>query len=106
MTQIVTTANAKEAVNGNHIAILDFWATWCAPCRHLLPIINELATEYEGRVFVGKVDAEAEEALTDEYSVQTVPTVIIFKDGVEVERFKGANPKNTYKEKIESLLAE
>lgn len=63
MTQIVTTANAKEAVSGNHITVLDFWATWCAPCRHLLPIINELATEYEGRVFIGKVDAEAEEAL-------------------------------------------
>lgn len=104
MTQIVTTANAKEAINGNHITVLDFWATWCAPCRHLLPIVNELATEYEGKVFVGKVDAEAEEALVDEFGVQTVPTVIIFKDGVEVERYKGANAKKVYKDKIDSLL--
>ncbi|MBR6042092.1 MAG: thioredoxin fold domain-containing protein [Paludibacteraceae bacterium] len=104
MTQVVTKLNAKEAINGNHIAVLDFWATWCAPCRQLLPVINDLATEFEGRVFVGKVDAGTEEDLVEEFNVQSVPTVIFFKGGVEVERLNGAKPKNIYKEKIESLL--
>lgn len=104
MTQIVTKFNVDEAVSGNHVTLLDFWATWCAPCRHLLPIINELSAEYKDRIFVGKVDAGTEEELTEQFNVQSVPTVIFFKDGVEVDRLQGSQPKKIYIDKIESLL--
>ena len=83
----ITDANFEELVNSGKPMVLDFWAEWCGPCRMVGPIIDELATEYEGRVTIGNI-----------------PTVLFFKDGKVVDKQVGAAPKTTFVSKIEALL--
>ena len=73
--------------------MVDFWAPWCGPCKMLGPVIDEIADELDGSVVVGKVDIDEHPALAERYGVMTIPTVIVFKDGKEVERSVGAVPK-------------
>ena len=83
----------KEVLDKKGIALVDFWATWCGPCRMLGPVIDELANELEGSVRVGKVNVDEEEELARQYRVMSIPTVYIFKDGEAVNRIIGAVPK-------------
>ncbi len=83
----------SEVVNGKGTALVDFWAPWCGPCRMLGPIIEQLADDLEGRVLVGKVDVDEQSDIAMRYGVMTIPTVILFRDGVEVKRTVGAQPK-------------
>ena len=76
--------------------LVDFWAEWCRPCRVVSPIIDELAEEYDGRVVVAKVDVDNEKQLQQRFKVMSIPTVILFKDGVEAKRFVGVQPKEAY----------
>jgi len=85
------------------IAMIDFWATWCNPCQALLPVIEELGQELEGTVKVGKVNVDDNRDLAKEFRVMSIPTVILFKDGVEVERIVGAYPKAHYLAKLDAL---
>src|SRR3989344_2250893 len=78
------------------VALIDFWATWCGPCRAAGPIIEELSEEYAGKVLVGKVDVDHEQELAGKYGVMSIPTVILFKDGVEVGRQVGFSGKQGY----------
>ena len=71
----------NEVLNKKGVALVDFWATWCGPCRMLGPVIDELAGELEGSVLVGKVNVDEEEELARQYRVMSIPTVYIFKDG-------------------------
>ena len=84
--------------------LVDFWATWCGPCRMLGPVIEELATEYEGRVVVGKVDVDNNQEFAAKYGVRNIPTVLVFKDGEVVGRQVGVAPKKTYTDALDSLL--
>ena len=78
----VTTQNFEsEVLNSDIPVIVDFWATWCGPCRMLAPIIDELAAELEGSVKVGKVNVDDEQALAVKFGIMSIPTVILFKDG-------------------------
>lgn len=78
----VTTQNFEsEVLNSEIPVIVDFWATWCGPCRMLAPIIDELAAELEGSVKVGKVNVDDEQALAVKFGIMSIPTVILFKDG-------------------------
>ena len=92
----------KEVLDKKGIALVDFWATWCGPCRMLGPVIDELANELEGSVLVGQVNVDEEEELARQYRVMSIPTVYIFKDGEAVNRIIGAVPK----EKILEALNE
>ena len=74
-------------------AVVDFWATWCGPCKMLGPTIEELADELEGKVVVGKVDVDENRDLAGEFGVMSIPTVIFFKDGKEVTRLVGVQSK-------------
>ncbi|HAN44373.1 MAG TPA: thioredoxin [Ruminococcaceae bacterium] len=74
-------------------AIVDFWASWCGPCKMLGPVIEEIAKENEGSFFVGKVNVDENQELAVKYGVQSIPTVIAFKNGVEVSRSVGVVPK-------------
>lgn len=101
----ITDASFDEVVLKSDKPILvDFWATWCGPCRMLGPVIEELASEYEGRVVVGKVDVDNNQEFAAKYGVRNIPTVLVFKDGEVVGRQVGVAPKKTYTDALDSLL--
>ena len=91
----LTTENFDEVIGSGH-ALVDFWAGWCMPCKMVAPIIDELAAENEGKVVVAKVDVDNESSLAVRYGVDSIPTVILFKDGAEIRRFIGVQPKEIY----------
>ena len=101
----VTDASFDEVVlKSDKPVLVDFWATWCGPCRMLGPVIEELATEYEGRVVVGKVDVDNNQEFAAKYGVRNIPTVLVFKDGEVVGRQVGVAPKKIYTAALDSLL--
>ena len=101
----ITDASFDEVVlKSDKPVLVDFWATWCGPCRMLGPVIEELATEYEGRVVVGKVDVDNNQEVAAKYGVRNIPTVLVFKDGEVVGRQVGVAPKKTYTDALDSLL--
>ena len=89
---------------GNQPFVIDFWATWCGPCRLVAPIISELAEAYEGKVIVGKCDVEENEDLAAEFGIRNIPTILFFKNGEVVDKLVGAQAKPKLEEKIKALL--
>ena len=100
----ITSENFASLKTGNLPLVVDFWATWCGPCRMMAPIIEELANEYDGKVVVGKCDVEECEELAAEFGVRNIPTILFFKDGDVVDKIVGAQPKAKLVEKINTLL--
>lgn len=84
--------------------VIDFWATWCGPCRMVAPIIDELAEEYDGKVLIGKCDVEEGDEIAAQYRVRNVPTILFFKGGQQVDKHVGAATKEQLKAKIEAML--
>ena len=100
-----TKANFEQEVLASKEPVLvDFWASWCGPCKMLSPVIDELAEEYAGRVKVVKVNVDDEGALALKYDVMTIPTVMIFKNGELLERVSGAYPKAHFEEMLNKAL--
>lgn len=100
----ITEQNFEEVLAGGKPVVIDFWATWCVPCKRLAPVIEELAAEYEGKVVIGKCDIEENPELTDKFGIMSVPTVVFFKNGQIVDSQVGAAGKPVYVQKINSLL--
>ena len=100
----VTDSNIDETLQ-SEITVLDFWAQWCGPCRMVGPIIEELANDNDGDdgVTVGKVNVDENPRAAATYGIRSIPAVIFFRDGQEVERIMGARPKTAYQDKINSL---
>jgi thioredoxin 1 len=96
----LTSENFDEAIADGRV-LVDFWAAWCRPCHMLKPIIEELAQEYEGRVKVAKVDIDNEKELAKRFKILSIPTVVLFKDGVEVNRMHGVKDKGEYVAELE-----
>lgn len=94
-----------EVLNSGHVTVVDFWAQWCGPCRAIAPIIEELADEYAGTALVGKVDVDANQELAMQYSIRSIPTILILKDGEVVEKHVGAITKPALQSKIDKHLA-
>ena len=90
------TQTFDSLVSGEGVALVDFFATWCAPCRMLAPVIEQIAEQYDGRVKVAKVDIDAHPELASRYGVQSIPTVLVFKNGEMVAREVGARPLGTF----------
>lgn len=84
--------------------LVDFWAEWCGPCKMIAPIVDEIADEYEGKLRVAKLDADANQEVLMNYGIMGIPTLILFKGGEAVERITGYKPKNKIVSKIESHI--
>ena len=100
----ITNENFASLKSGNLPLVVDFWATWCGPCRMVGPIISELAEQYDGKIVVGKCDVEECEDLAVEFGIRNIPTVLFFKNGEVVDKLVGAVSKQKFEEKFEALL--
>ena len=78
----------------NKVVLVDFWATWCAPCRMMAPVLNDVASELTGNSLVGKINIEEHQALAQKFNVRSIPTLILFKNGTEINRFVGIKSKD------------
>lgn len=100
----ITTENFESYKNGDLPLVVDFWATWCGPCKAIAPIIAELAEEYDGRIVVGKCDVEENDELALKFGIRNIPTILFFKNGEIVDKFVGATTKSKLQEKFEAIL--
>ena len=90
----ITSSNFETEVMNSAIPVLiDFWAEWCMPCKMIAPVLREISEEYAGRLKVGKLDVDSESDLAMKFTVQSIPTLMLFKNGSEVARTVGAVPK-------------
>ena len=93
-----------KALAQGGLMMVDFWADWCGPCRMLSPVIEDLAGQYEGKAIVGKVNTDDEAALAASLGIMSIPTVIFFKDGVEIDRRVGVMPAQAYTAVLDANL--
>lgn len=100
----ITDSNFQEILAEGKPVVMDFWAPWCGPCKMVGPIIDELATEYEGKVIIGKCDVDENGDVAAEYGILNIPTVLFFKNGELVDKQVGSAPKSAYVAKIEAIL--
>jgi thioredoxin 1 len=100
--QTLTDSNFDQSViNSGKPVLVDFWAEWCGPCRRLAPTVDELATEYDGRIVVGKLNVDDSPGTAGRYSIRGIPTLLLFKGGQIVEQIVGLADKDTLKKLIE-----
>jgi thioredoxin 1 len=102
--ELTETGFAELVAPGGGVALVDFWAEWCGPCRMMAPAVEELAESYEGRAAVRKLDVDAYGALAANYGVMNIPTLLLFKDGQEVKRFVGVQSKAALQAALDELL--
>ena len=102
MAEITLTSSNFEAevLNSELPVLVDFWATWCGPCKMIAPVVAEIATEFEGKIKVGKVNVDDENALAMQYRVASIPTLLLFKNGQVVNTSVGYLPKHAIIEKL------
>ena len=102
---ILTSENFEDEVLKCEGKILvDFWATWCGPCRMLAPVIDELAQEFDGKLTVGKINVDEQGALAAQYGIMSIPSVFLFQNGQVIERLVGVRPKAELTELIQKVL--
>lgn len=100
----LTDANFEsEVLKSDQPVLVDFWAEWCQPCRMLGPTIDELATDYQGKVKVGKVDTDSNRDTAVKYGIQSIPTVMLFQNGEVIKKFIGLSPKATFSEELDKV---
>jgi thioredoxin 1 len=104
MTLEITDENFKETINTDKPVLVDIWAQWCGPCRMVGPIVDEIAIEYGDRAVVGKVDADTQQNIMREFGVKSIPTLLVFKNGVVVDKIVGAQPKSVITSKMDLHL--
>lgn len=104
MEVTITTENFESLKNGELPLVVDFWATWCGPCRAIAPYVAELAEEFDGKIVVGKCDVEENDDIAMEFGIRNVPTLLFIKNGEVVDRLVGGQSKSAIKKKFETLL--
>jgi len=100
----ITNENFETLKDGSQPLVVDFWATWCGPCRMVAPIIAKLAEKYDGKITVGKCDVEENEDLAQEFGIRNIPTILFFKNGEVVDKLVGAVAEAKLDEKFQALL--
>ena len=104
MAKEFTDSEMDNLLAQESLIVIDFWAEWCGPCKHIAPIVDELATEYEGKVLIGKYDVDEGEDLPVDFSIRSIPTILFFKDGELKNRHVGSSTKEALAQKIEELI--
>lgn len=105
MAKEINDANYKELLDSGKPVVIDFWAPWCGPCRSIAPIVEELATVYEGRAIIGKYNVDEDTDLGVEYGIRNIPTMLFFdKDGKMVDKHVGTITRDALAAKIDALL--
>ena len=104
MAKVATNTNFPELLLGNKLIIVDFWATWCGPCRMLSPILDEVEEEMAGQISVVKVNVDDADEIAAQYRIMSIPTLLFFKNGQLVDKTVGAMPKAVLVEKIKANL--
>ena len=104
MAKIITDQNFEELVASGLPFVVDFSATWCGPCKMMLPIVEELANEYENKVVIGKLNVDENDETCAKFGIMNIPTMLFFKNGEVVDKNLGAAPKQTFVDKINALL--
>ncbi len=104
-TMTFTDANFdSEVISADMPVLVDFWAEWCGPCKMIAPSVEELATEFEGKAKIGKLDVDSNQSTAAKYGIRSIPSLLIFKGGEVVEQIVGAVPKNHIQSKLEGTL--
>jgi thioredoxin len=103
--EVTDSTFAQEVLQSTSPVLVDFWADWCGPCKAIAPIVEDLAREYEGRLKVMKLDVDENPRTASAYRVQSIPTLLVFKDGRLAERIVGAVPKPVIVDKLQSVVA-
>ena len=105
-TKELNAASFETAVNNSSQPLLvDFWAEWCGPCKMLSPLIDQIADEQAGKAVVAKVNVDEAPDLARQFGIQSIPTLIVFKDGKPVQRLQGVHPKDTIEQALEAAAA-
>jgi thioredoxin 1 len=93
-----------EVLKSDKPVLVDFWAVWCAPCRAVAPVIDEIASDYDGKIKVGKVNVDENQVIPGKYGIRGIPTVILFNKGQVADQIVGAAPKGSFKQMIDKAL--
>lgn len=104
MALVITDSNFDELLKSGKPLVVDFWAEWCGPCKMIGPIVEDLSHEYEEKVIIGKLDVDENNDITTRYGIRNIPTILFFKDGLQVDKQVGATQKSVMIQKIEALL--
>ncbi len=104
MALAITDSNFEELVASGKPLVIDFWATWCGPCKKIGPDIEALAEAYEGQAVIGKCDVEENDDLASRFGIRNVPTVLFLKDGQVVDKQVGAAAKSVFEDKLKAIL--
>ncbi|MCU0393608.1 MAG: thioredoxin [Thermoflexibacter sp.] len=99
-----TDKNFDELIASDKPVLVDFWAEWCGPCRMVAPVVEELSNDYQGKATVAKLDVDTNPEVSFKYSIRSIPTLMIFKNGQMVDKLVGFTPKNVLAKKLEAQL--
>lgn len=100
----ITDSNFDEILSSGKPILVDFWAEWCGPCKMIGPVVEELATDFEGKAVIGKLNVDNNPEITSRFRVSSIPTLLFFKDGVQVDKQVGASPKSILAKKLEGIV--